>query len=110
MRLTQTPINSLLRVSGGMEKHYSPLARVLLNAFPQPGQALFALSESETPLGVVRIGAPANEVEFARDLYWALRETDKRGITEIIVIPPVGEGLAEAILERLTKSTGGRSQ
>ena len=108
--LTQIPTNSLLRVSGGMEKHYSPKAKVLLNAIPRPGQALFALIESETPSGVVRIGAPLNEVEFARDLYWALRETDKRGLTEIIVIPPAGEGLAEAILERLTKSTRGRSK
>lgn len=107
IKLAQFSNSYLLRVSGGMEKHYSPQAKVLLNAIPQPGQAFFALSESETPSGVVRIGAPKNEVQFARDLYRALRETDKRGLTEIVVTPPAGEGLAEAILERLTKSMGG---
>jgi L-threonylcarbamoyladenylate synthase len=108
--LTQTQPDSNVRVSGDMEKHYSPKARVILNSIPKPGQAMFAMKEFVTPVGVTRIGSPTNVKEFARDIYWALRETDRRGMAEVVVITPNEGGLAEAILERLIKSSRGRTR
>ena len=47
----------------------------------------------------------ANSIEeFARDLYSSFRLGDLKGLKTIVVTSPVGDGLAEAIRDRLKKA------
>ena len=97
-----------IRVSGSLEKHYSPAAKVIIDQTPVSGQGLIALSRRVTPIGVTRLAAPKNIDEFARDLYSALRKADELGLTEVVVEQPQGDGLAIAIRDRLMRASKGR--
>jgi L-threonylcarbamoyladenylate synthase len=93
-----------IRVSGSLEKHYSPAARVILDQIPVAGQGFIAPSRRVTPTGVKRLAAPKNLDEFARDLYAALRKADEMGLAEVVVEQPIGDGLAIAIRDRLMRA------
>jgi len=97
-----------IRVSGSLEKHYAPAAQVILDTPPIPGQGFIALVDSKTPEGVIRLVAPTNTEEFARDLYAALRKADEMGLAEVVVEQPQGDGLAIAIRDRLERASKGR--
>jgi len=96
------------RVSGSLEKHYSPAAKVLLDQTPVAGQGFIAASRRVTPSGVTRLAAPKNDNEFARDLYAALRKADELGLSEVVVEQPIGDGIAIAIRDRLDRASKGR--
>jgi L-threonylcarbamoyladenylate synthase len=98
----------VIRVSGSLEKHYAPAARVILDRTPVEGQGFIAMSEIETPHGVTRLAAPKNADDFARDLYSALRKADELGLIEVIVEQPQGDGLVIAIRDRLMRASKGR--
>jgi L-threonylcarbamoyladenylate synthase len=97
-----------IHVSGSLEKHYSPAAKVILDQTPVAGQGFIATSRRVTPKGVVRLAAPKNLNEFARDLYAALRKADELGLAEVVVEQPPGNGLAIAIRDRLRRASNGR--
>jgi L-threonylcarbamoyladenylate synthase len=97
-----------IRVSGSLEKHYAPEAKVFLDVVPIARQGFIALSESKTPEGVIRLAEPNNTQEFARDLYSALRKADEMGLAEVVVEQPQGEGIAIAIRDRLERASKGR--
>jgi len=97
-----------IRVSGSLEKHYAPAAKVFLDVVPIARQGFIALSESKTPEGVIRLAEPKNTQEFARDLYAALRKADEMGLAEVVVEQPQGDGLAIAIRDRLERASKGR--
>ena len=103
-----TSTDSAPRVSGSLEKHYAPAAKVLLDQTPVAGQGFIAASRRVTPKGVFRLAAPKNVDEFARDLYIALRKADELGLKEIVVEQPQGGGIAIAIRDRLSRATKGR--
>ena len=96
------------RVSGSLEKHYSPAAKVLLDQAPVAGQGFIASSRRVTPTGVTRLAAPKNDNEFARDMYAALRKADELGLSEVVVEQPQGDGIAIAIRDRLERASKGR--
>ena len=96
-----------IRVSGSMESHYSPKAKVILGAIAEAGEGFIALASIATPKGAIRLAAPKNVEEYARILYAALREADAKGLTRIAVLAPEGEGIAVAIRDRLLRSAGG---
>jgi L-threonylcarbamoyladenylate synthase len=93
-----------IRVSGSLESHYSPLARVVLDQSPVAGQGFIAMADVVTPDGVVRLAAPQTHVEFARRLYAALRAADERGLETVVVAQPAGNGIAIAIRDRLMRA------
>ena len=97
-----------IRVSGSLENHYSPIAKVLLRENAIAGQGLIALEAIETPAGVIRLASPNNNEEFARMLYSALRDADAQGLAEVVVVQPIGIGIAVAIRDRLARSANGR--
>ena len=103
-----TQSNKVIRVSGALENHYAPIARVLLNESATPGQGLIAQSGIKTPKGVIRLASPSDDEGFARILYSALRDADARGLTEVVVIQPIGNGIAVAIRDRLARAANGR--
>jgi L-threonylcarbamoyladenylate synthase len=97
-----------IRVSGSLESHYAPAATVLLDQSPVAGQGFIAMSDMATPVGVVRLAAPASHEEFARVLYSALRAADEKGLNSVVVAQPVGDGIAIAIRDRLKRSANKR--
>ena len=97
-----------IRVSGSLENHYAPIARVLLCETPLPGQGFIAHTDVKTPEGVIRLASPSDDEEFARILYSALRDADAQGLLEVVVVQPIGIGIAVAIRDRLARAANGR--
>ena len=106
--LKTTQSDKELRVSGALESHYAPVAKVLLCEVPIAGQGLIALAAIETPEGVIRLASPSDDEEFARILYSALRDADTQGLSEVVVVQPIGIGIAVAIRDRLARAANGR--
>jgi L-threonylcarbamoyladenylate synthase len=96
-----------IRVSGSLENHYAPAAKVLLCEVPLAGQGFIAHKSIETPLGVIRLASPSNDDEFAQILYSALREADAQGLAEVVVVQPIGLGIGVAIRDRLARAAHG---
>jgi L-threonylcarbamoyladenylate synthase len=97
-----------IRVSGSLENHYAPKAKVVLDQQPVDGSGFIALEGINTPDGVIRLAAPESVEEFARVLYSALREGDHQNLDSIYIAQPTGDGLAIAIRDRLSRSAKGR--
>ena len=95
----------VIKASGLLELHYAPKAKILLNSNAIAGQGFIALSRYQTPEGAIRLAAPNTIEEFAQDLYLALRSADQQGLEKVAVLVPEGRGLADAILDRLTKAS-----
>lgn len=100
--------NTSIRVSGTLEKHYAPKAKVIVNELPKPGQAFMALSIIDTPTGVYRAASPLDVHEFARNLYSVMRRVDQIGFSELVIQIPAGNGIEEAIMDRISKAAMGR--
>jgi L-threonylcarbamoyladenylate synthase len=103
-RFNSNILESNIKASGLLDKHYSPRARVRLNMLAEPGEGFIALADISTPVGAIRLSSPKNNHEFASVLYEALRDGDRLNLSEIKVMVPVGNGLADAIKDRLYKS------
>ncbi len=99
---------SNIRVSGSLENHYAPKAKVILDQEPTAGAGFIALAAIQTPPGVIRLAAPSTVEEFAHTLYSALREGDHQNLEDIYITQPTGNGLAIAIRDRLARSARGR--
>ena len=101
-------LSAVPRVSGALDSHYSPIAKVVLITDPaqidQTNAGFLALVEIDTPSGVHRLAAPRNLEEYAHQLYSALRSADDLSLETIYVIPPSGTGLAQAINDRLQRA------
>lgn len=108
VKIKKNQNSSEIRTSGMLEKHYSPKCKVILDETPVSGQGYLALSNLETPKGVVRIASPKNIKEYAKVLYKSFRSADELNLETLIVQQPVGEGLAIAIRDRLAKAANGR--
>jgi len=98
----------VIRVSGSLDNHYAPVAKVLLCEVPIAGQGFIALSNIQTPDGVTRLASPSNDEEFAQMLYSALREADILGLSIVVVAQPIGIGIGVAIRDRLARAAKGR--
>jgi len=96
-----------IRVSGSLDSHYSPKAKVVLDAIAEPGDGLIAPDQIPTPDGVIRLASPRTVEGYARDLYAALRLADTKNLDVVVVLQPGGDGLAEAIRDRLARSAFG---
>jgi L-threonylcarbamoyladenylate synthase len=63
-----------------------------------------ALAQIPTPAGLVRLAAPTTNEDFAHELYSSLRAGDDLKLKTIYVVPPTGDGLAQAINDRLNRA------
>jgi L-threonylcarbamoyladenylate synthase len=93
-----------IRVSGSLDSHYAPVAKVVLDQSPLIGQGFIAMADVATPDGVMRLAAPKTHDEFARVLYAALRAADEQKLPTVVVEQPVGDGIAVAIRDRLKRA------
>jgi L-threonylcarbamoyladenylate synthase len=98
---------SSIRVSGSLEAHYAPAAKVVLDQSPVPGQGFIAMADVVAGEGVARLAAPKSNEEFARVLYSALRAADEQGLETVVIEQPVGDGIAVAIRDRLMRAAFG---
>jgi L-threonylcarbamoyladenylate synthase len=106
--LKTTGSDKEIRVSGSLENHYAPVAKVLLRENAIAGQGFIAHANISTPEGVIRLTSPSDDEEFARVLYSALRDADTRGLSEVVVVQPIGVGIGVAIRDRLARAANGR--
>ena len=93
-----------IRVSGSLESHYSPIAKVVLDQSPLADQGFIAMADVVSSPGVIRLAAPTTHDEFARVLYSALRAADEQGLSTVVVAQPAGSGIAIAIRDRLMRA------
>lgn len=96
---------SKLKVPGSSPVHYAPDATVHLSGIPNPGDGFIALANCKTPNGAVRLATPLNSTEFAQVLYKALHLADIEKISNVFVVPPAGDNIECAIIDRLNKSS-----
>ncbi len=96
---------STIRVSGSLASHYAPNAKVVLDQVVLPGEGLIALESEPTPDSVIRLIAPVDVQGYAQQLYFALRQADALGLRRVVAITPKGDGLAEAIRDRLQRAS-----
>ena len=97
------------RVSGTLDSHYSPTAQVILVTDApelelESKSGFLALAQIPTPAGFVRLAAPTTIEDFAHELYGSLRAGDDLKLKTIYVVPPAGDGLAQAINDRLQRA------
>jgi L-threonylcarbamoyladenylate synthase len=97
------------KVSGSLARHYSPKSEVVIGQLPKAGDGYLALNTFSTPKGVIRLAAPKSAEDFAKVLYKAFRNADEMGLKKIVVVPPSGKGICEAIFDRVSKASRGDS-
>jgi L-threonylcarbamoyladenylate synthase len=99
---------------GMLASHYAPAAAVRLNAAEvREGEALLAFgpilpADAGRAAAVVNLSTRGDLIEAAAGLFAALRELDGKAAT-IAVMPVPGEGLGEAINDRLARAAAPRS-
>ena len=103
-QLSRSETKNEIRVSGSLESHYSPRAKVILDSTPKIGEGFIAMADIETPKGSIRLASPKNIEAFATEFYSALRAADKKNLESVVVIQPKGVGLAEAIRDRAKRA------
>ncbi len=110
------------RVSGSLESHYAPRARVELAPADQLERHLAATKSGAKTLlllaqkpdhplpPLVEFRAiPDDPRELARVLYSLLREGDERGFDRLLFVQPANEGVGLAVGDRLRRASGGRN-
>jgi len=102
--LKVTDAQNEIRVSGSLENHYAPQATVALDSTPQTGDGYIAMSDKQTPAGVIRLASPQSVEDYARTLYASLRYGDSQKLSRICIDQPDGDGLAIAICDRLQRA------
>jgi L-threonylcarbamoyladenylate synthase len=93
-----------IKAPGLLTSHYSPDAKVFLTGTPSLGDGLIAPLSIKTPEGVIRLASPANNDEYARTLYNALRQGDALGIKNIYAHLAEDIGVGVAVNDRLRKA------
>ena len=111
------------RVSGTLEKHYSPQTPLMLmegdliielaHSLTRQGKRVAVLARTALrPLleGLVWVAAPADAAGYAHDLYANLRELDRAGCDAILVEQPPEVAEWYAIRDRLNRAAAGSGE
>lgn len=99
---------------GLLTSHYAPRARVRLDVERvAPGEALLTFAGRRPPGtdeagAIVDLSRSGDLAEAASRLFGALRDLDRSGAASIAVVPLPGEGLGEAIVDRLRRAAAPR--
>jgi L-threonylcarbamoyladenylate synthase len=108
-----------VRSPGQFSHHYAPRAEVVLSTLDHVAVRAAALLSrgfrvavstdqpvTDLPEQVEHIALPTTTEGFARSLYGALREVDRRGCDVVLVTLPPNVGLGLAVRDRLRRATG----
>ncbi|MGM0560334.1 MAG: L-threonylcarbamoyladenylate synthase [Pseudomonadota bacterium] len=104
---TENPVSS----PGMLKSHYAPQAALRLNATSiKPEEAFLAFGDEHEAKGKAHFNlSPAGDLrEAAANLFAALRELDRPGISTIAVAPIPDRGLGQAINDRLQRAAAPR--
>ena len=97
-----------IQAPGQLESHYAPRAQLTLNATQaRAAEALLAFGPGY-PEAVLNLSPGGDLREAAANLFAYLRELDARGPARIAVTPIPGNGLGEAINDRLARAAAPR--
>ena len=100
--------NNQPRVSGSLDSHYAPNARVLIvqaAELPNESNAGFVgMNNLALPKNLTVLLAAKDLTDYATNLYQALRHADELGLTKIYAVLPPAEGLGIAIRDRLSRA------
>ncbi len=105
-RVLTTPISDVkgaVRAPGMLAHHYKPHCNVHLVNTAGEGEAL-ATSLRRGGHTVSIIDRCDDVVDYARHLYSDMRSAESSGVDDIIAVLPHGEGLAEAVRDRLSRA------
>ena len=101
---------------GMLASHYAPAASVRLGVREvRPGEALLNFAGAAVPgaqeaAAVFDLSPTASLEEAAANLFTALRALDRPGVTAIAAVAIPGEGLGEAINDRLRRAAAPRDK
>ncbi len=110
--------SSTVRAPGTLPSHYAPAARVELAELDGVGARAAQLSAEGAAVGVLTpvhpgdlastkvrfLAVMATPEDYARGLYEALRAADRRGIDVVLAVAPQPGGIADAVIDRLTRA------
>lgn len=102
------PSAGAIAAPGMMESHYAPRARIVLDASTPPTGAAYLAFGAPAIAGGLTLSASGDLTEAAANLYAHLRALDATGADTIAVAPIPGDGLAEAIRDRLARAAAPR--
>ncbi len=95
------------RSPGRLARHYAPQAPVRLGAEgPGPGEVFLAFGPSDQGPAVMNLSPSGDLAEAAANLFAFLRAADARAPVGIAVADIPGDGLGEAIRDRLARAAG----
>jgi L-threonylcarbamoyladenylate synthase len=97
-----------------LASHYAPAAAVELVTSAQVLDAALDLGPEVGVIAPHEVGhrpswcLPADSALYARALYATLRAADRAGVERLLIVPPPGGLLREAVLDRLVKASSPR--
>jgi L-threonylcarbamoyladenylate synthase len=106
------------RAPGMLESHYAPATPLVLCEKQEAARRVTELAASGSRVGLLSADSPGDcgasfvrdaggDVDLlARSLYGWLREADAASLDLLIAVPPGGEGLGAAVLDRLARAAG----
>ncbi|MBK8172274.1 MAG: threonylcarbamoyl-AMP synthase [Sandaracinaceae bacterium] len=101
--------DAAVRVSGQLESHYAPRARVeIVERESVAARERAARDHNERITVLDASGINESIDDIARNLYENLRQADLDGIERVLVILPTDEGLGLAVRDRLMRAAGPR--
>ena len=107
LAVSQSAVNKP-RVSGSLDSHYAPKAEVKIvsnSQIPDEKDAGFiGPSGINVPENLTVLLSAIDNQDYASNLYQALRKADELGLTKIYAVLPEDNGLATAIIDRLTRA------
>lgn len=101
------PPRNVIAGPGMMESHYAPRALLVLDVTEPGATPYLAFGEPARPGGLT-LSESGNLTEAAANLYAHLRALDESGAEVIAVAPIPGDGLADAIRDRLARAAAPR--
>lgn len=110
--------NAQPRVSGSLESHYAPAARVVVVLSDEEANTLansenvdletagiIAMASENIELGsVTELARPVDAEAYAAQLYAALRKADDLGLRTVIAVAPPNVGIGVAVRDRLSRA------
>jgi L-threonylcarbamoyladenylate synthase len=97
-----------VQAPGMLESHYAPRARLRLDADAPAADEAYLGFGPDAPPFALNLSPSGDLTEAAAQLYAYLRKIDATGVGVIAVAPIPGEGLGEAIRDRLKRAAAPR--
>jgi len=104
----ERPAGTAITAPGQLDSHYAPRARLRLNAQHAESDEILLGFGPQAPRDAANLSVSGDLIEAAANLYQQLRQLDASGAKKIAVMKIPGEGLGEAINDRLQRAAAPR--